>query len=249
MDMTLPRSAIAVAAVLAALLGLACASDVADAPLPTQPPGLLPNVPLSISGSLTLDGEFLDGDLLGVVVRRDGLEAACLSSPFTTADGEYRVSVVSETEVRGCGLAGAQLYLFVSADGFFLVSRQLAIWPDDSTTLSFNASFSRAEAEGVGNPASVFTGTVTDGSGEALPAGTVIEAFVGDTLCGVTSLPAVGMALFGTGEYYVIVQGPDGIPECASDEEVTFRIDGEPAEQTAVNDLQEESHELDLTLP
>ena len=97
--------------------------------------------------------------------------------------------------------------------------------------------------------AQTVTGTVTDGSGAELPAGTVIEAFVDDTLCGVTALPQVGMSLFGTGEYYVIVQGPDGIPACSSDGEVTFRIDGEAAEQTAVNDLQGESHELNLSLP
>jgi hypothetical protein len=46
------------------------------------------------------------------------------------------------------------------------------------------------------------------------------------------------------------VVGPDSVSGCDRDATLTFRIDGQPALQTAINDLRpvRGGHQLDLTL-
>jgi hypothetical protein len=90
-------------------------------------------------------------------------------------------------------------------------------------------------------------GLLYDANGVSLPAGTVIEAYIGETLCGVTSLRYADAT---EGYYTLIVAGPELVPACAEGAEITFRLDGAPAAQTAVNDLNasaEAEREINLT--
>jgi hypothetical protein len=59
---------------------------------------------------------------------------------------------------------------------------------------------------------------------------------VGDVLCGVTSIP------YGddTEGFVLMVAGPDAVQGCDAGEQLTFRIDGEPADGQATNDLRED---------
>jgi hypothetical protein len=86
------------------------------------------------------------------------------------------------------------------------------------------------EAPEGGAPTTVeFFGELFTQSGELLPAGTRVEAYIGNVRCGVASRR--------TGGFYIIaVVGPDSVPGCDRGGTITFRVDGEPAAQTAVND-------------
>jgi hypothetical protein len=79
-----------------------------------------------------------------------------------------------------------------------------------------------------------------------MPPDTLIEAFIGETRCGLTSLRSGDFE-----GYSLIVSGPELIPACEQGGMITFTIDGEPAAETAVNDLSfdDDGHVLDLTAP
>ncbi|MEX0786823.1 MAG: DUF6351 family protein [Dehalococcoidia bacterium] len=205
---------------------------------------------LALSGSLTLDGEPFEGFLLDVVVRNDGLAASCGYSLFSAVDGGvYSESVASAAEVAGCGEPGAQFYLFAFYQGQFLSSQELATWPQAGRELAFDASFSTGDPDGVSLPITTFQGTVHDSSGDRLPPGTKIEAYVADELCGVGSVPPVVMGAANPGSYFIAVSAPDELSNCPRDAEVRFVVDGETARETGINDARDEPHDLDLTLP
>jgi hypothetical protein len=96
-------------------------------------------------------------------------------------------------------------------------------------------------------PVTGMKGRLYDSNGQELPAGTVVEVYAGDTRCGVTSLRYGDVT---EGYVTLTVAGPELIPACKEGAQLTFRLDGKPAKQTAVNDLKSGSdgHELDLIL-
>ncbi len=204
---------------------------------------------ITIRGTLTVDGEPLHGTLPRVMVRKDGIERRCDYWGVPVPDGRYEVTVVGDAEAHGCGSPGAQLFIVISSEGDRFASQQTIDWPADGDALSFDATFSSADPEGVARPATFFTGSVLDSSGESLPAGTVIEAYVGETLCGITSLPPAVMASGDLTTYVMAVAGPESVPGCETGASISFRVNGEPAEQTGTNDLAEGQYLVDLTLP
>jgi hypothetical protein len=208
---------------------------------------------VTVRGSLTLDGEPLDGRGLAVRVRGGGLERACNFMMFPVARGRYEVTVAGNGEARGCGTPGAEVYLSLFGEDDILFSQETAPWPTDANELTFDASFSSADPEGVALPLTAFSGTVVGASGETLPPGTVIEAYIGETLCGVSSLTPVAMLSGDPASYTLYVAGPDAVPGCQADADVSFLVDGEPAQETAVHDLAGagfgDVHPLDLTVP
>ena len=78
-----------------------------------------------------------------------------------------------------------------------------------------------------------------------MPPGTRVEAYVGDTRCGVASTRRSGNF---TG-YILDVVGPEAIAGCTRGATLTFRIDGVPASETALNKPPGQSAALDLTVP
>jgi len=120
-------------------------------------------------------------------------------------------------------------------------------WPGSGVTATFDASFSSTAREGASKPVTEFKGHLFDRDGNRLPGGAVIEASVGDVLCGVTSLR------YGDdfeGYYTLATAGPESVSGCAEGARLTFRINGKPAAETALNDLGRgsEGHELNLTV-
>lgn len=201
----------------------------------------------TLRGALTLDGVPLEADFLGVRVIRDGLAVACQYTIPPVEGGDYEIKVASNAEVRGCGAPGAELLLWTFVNDAFVYSTQTAPWPGGGATATFDASFSTGDREGASQPVTEFKGHLFDREGRELPSGTVIEAYVGEVRCGVTSLRyGAGVERF----YTLIVAGPESISGCTEGAGLTFRLNGEPAAETAVNDLAggSEGHELDLTV-
>jgi hypothetical protein len=157
------------------------------------------------------------------------------------------IGVAADTEVRGCGASGGEVLLWVYVNDRYFFSEQTHPWQPGDQTVTFDASFSSSEPLGASTRVTEFKGHLFDRDGSELPGGTVIEAYAGETRCGVTSMRPGGVT---EGLYTLIVAGPEAVPACAEGATLTFRLDGEAAIETAVNDLGagSEGHELDLTL-
>ena len=110
--------------------------------------------------------------------------------------------------------------------------------------MSLNASFSSATPDGAIPPRTQFAGEVFTREGRQLPGGTRVEAYVGSTRCGVTSVARTGSF----SGFTLDVVGPDSIPGCARGATITFRVNGRRALDTAVNDPAL-SGSQDLTVP
>ncbi|MGB2696072.1 MAG: hypothetical protein WBD55_12925 [Dehalococcoidia bacterium] len=220
------------------------ATNVPLATEPTSAPGADERV--TLRGNLTLDGTPLNAEFLGVRVLHDGLAAACQHTIPAVVQGRYEILVDSNTEVRGCGVPGAELLLWTFVNGAYFSSSQTLPWPGSGATVTFDATFSSGSPEGASEPVTEFKGHLFDREGRPLPSGTVVEAYVGDVRCGLTSLRhGDEVERF----YTLIVAGPEAISDCAEGATLTFRLNGELAVETAVNDLGRgsQAHELNLT--
>jgi hypothetical protein len=221
-------------------------TDTPTASAPTAVPGAAERA--TLRGTLTLDGASLNAQFLGVRVIRDGLVAACQNNIPAVIQGYYEVRVAADAEVSGCGAPGAELLLWAFTNDQYFFSEQTVPWPGGGGMVTFDASFSSSAPEGAGKPVTEFKGHLFARDGSMLPGGTVIEAFAGDVRCGVTSLRYGDVT---EGYYTLIVAGPESVAGCAQDATLTFRLDGVPAVQTAVNDLARDSEDrpdLDLTV-
>jgi hypothetical protein len=231
---------------VASVIAAACDDDGDPEPAATATAESVPTrVPrLTLIGSLTLDGAPFDAQFMGVRVMRDGLATICQAEIPPVSLGTYEIDVLSDVEARGCGEDGAQLLLWTYVNDVFHYASTTAEWQEGGT-LPLDAAFSTADPAGASLPATGFRGTVTGADGTTPPAGTVIEAYVGDVLCGVTSLRSGDFE-----GYSLIVAGPEAIAGCSEGASVAFRIDGETALQTGINDLSfdDDGHVLDLSV-
>jgi hypothetical protein len=213
----------------------------------TSVPGVSQRV--TLRGTLTLDKSPFNARFLGArVTTDDGLTAACQSEIPSVTNGEYEITVIAEPEVHGCGAAGAQITLWVFVDelpGFVFTNESVPWPPADTRTVTFNAGFSTATPLGASRRVTELNGHVTT-AGAPVPIGSKVEAFVGETLCGKSSVR--GGDFVG---YILVVAGPDAVPGCATGGMTAFRINGQPAKETSVNDLGSgtNGHDLDLTVP
>ena len=196
-----------------------------------------------VHGRLTVDGEPFDAQFLGAVVVHDGLVSPCQHTLPQVRDGDYEISVSAEREVAGCGSKGGQIVLWTYVDDQELFTTQGMRWPGDGKRARFNATFSTDAPAGAAPPAVGFNGEVFTSDGRHLPAGTKIEGYIGDTLCGVGST-RYGGSYSG---YILAIVGPDAVPGCTRGATITFRINGKPARETATNDLGHDDT-VDLTL-
>lgn len=246
-----------VALLLCLALLLSACGDGGDAG--SEAPGITPatSVPnatvpadeerVTLQGTLTLDGAPLDAEFIGVHVVRDGLSAACQVTIPPAVGGAYEVQVASDAEITGCGAPGAELLLWAFVDDAYHYSEQAAPWPSNGAEATFDATFSSSTPEGATTRSTSFKGQLFDADGNELPSGIVVQALVGDTLCGRISLR------YGDSferMYTLSVSGPEAVPACDEGATLTFTLDGQPAVETAINDLGGDAggHELDLHL-
>jgi hypothetical protein len=197
----------------------------------------------TLLGALTLDGEPLEADFLGAVVIHDGLMNACQQALVAVRGGGYEIDVMADAEARGCGAPGGRIVLWANAGHGNIYSREGLAWPGAGQT-TFNASFSTSAPDGASIPATEFYGHVSRADGTRLGAGTVVEAYVEGTLCGVATVRDY------SGDVAFVLSVAGHAPGCAKDATITFRADGAQATETATNDLGRGSagHDLELTL-
>ena len=202
---------------------------------------------VTLRGMLTVDGAPFDATFLGAVVRKDGLITPCQYTLPTVEDGRYEIAIRAEAEKAGCGGEGAEIFLWTFAQDLKLYNLEPIPWPGDGAQAPFDATFSATRPDGILPPVTEFFGDAFDVEGERFPPGTRIEAFVGDVVCGVSSLQYTGSF---TG-YVLAVVGPESVADCGRGATITFKVDGRTATQTAINDLGRGGREgpLDLTLP
>jgi hypothetical protein len=98
-----------------------------------------------------------------------------------------------------------------------MYSSDTLVWPADGTIPTFDARFSLLAPDGAATPITEFFGEVFDRKGEQLPGDTVVEAYVGDLLCGAGSVQRVG-SFDGC---ILDAAGPDSIHGCAQDAALT----------------------------
>ena len=127
-------------------------------------------------------------------------------------------------------------------------------WPASPGDATFDVSFSSDKQAGDNEAGAAFFGTffsgaAVDKNGNPVAPGTVVEAYIGDTLCGVSSVPPVQMVFAQTQGYMLEVVSPDARAGCTKDGVVTFRLNGQEVEGTGVNDLsQQREQRIDLQL-
>jgi hypothetical protein len=186
-----------------------------------------------VRGRATLDGEAFDARFLGAVVRWHGLVTPCQGTIPPVEGGRYEITVLAGTEGTGCGAPGAEVVLWTFADDQKLYSNEALAWPGNGRTTSFDPSFSTAAPRGSAPEVTEFSGEVFDGDGRRLPSGTRVEAYVDGTRCAIASVRGTDDFL----GYILNVVGPDSIAGCIRDATLTFRVNGVPTAETAVNDL------------
>jgi hypothetical protein len=220
----------------------------AGTPLPGGSPLATPTVPgssdrVELTGAVTLDGAPLAARFLGATVVRDGLQASCQAEIPAVTDGRYRLPVVTDAEVRGCGGPGAVILLWAFTDRYYFSTSSLP-WPSDGKAVTFDVAFSSEQPDGVREAVTELKGKVLRADGSPAPGGAVIEAYIGDTRCGLGSVRYSGFV-----GYNLSIAGPSKAG-CDAGKTVTFSVDGTAVPQTVINDLGQgtASHELDLTI-
>ncbi|MDQ1467682.1 MAG: hypothetical protein QOH10_2097, partial [Actinomycetota bacterium] len=198
-----------------------------------------------VRGSATLDGASFDSQFTGAVVLRNGLVTPCQYTLPPVDRGRIEITVLAAAEGSGCGVAGARIALWTFAHERILFSTNTIAWPATGHAARLDATFSTATPNGAQPVVAQFVGEVFRRDGRELPAGTRVEAYVHGTRCAVASTRRSGSF---TG-YVISVVGPDAVAGCTRGATITFRVDGLPALETAVNQPPGQHAQLDLTVP
>jgi pimeloyl-ACP methyl ester carboxylesterase len=197
-----------------------------------------------LRGNLTLDGAPLDAEFLGATVQRNGLTSPCQYTLPTVDNGRYEITVFADAEVRGCGAKDAQIVLWTYAEDEKLFTTEAIPWPGKGRAAIFDANFSTVEPNGAALSRVELAGEVYDRHGNHLPSGTRVEAYVDETRCGVGTVRRTGSFA----GYLLAVAGPESTPGCERGATLTFRINGRPAVETAINERGGRENLLDLSL-
>jgi len=181
------------------------------------------------SGRATLDGVPVTTRWIGAVVVRDGLVTPCqVTLPSITA-GHYEIPVYGRTAAAGCGQPGSHVVFWIYASDQFVYSTAPVPWPD-APSADADLAFSSAQPAGSVPANFVFEGEIYNQQHERLPAGALVEAYIGNTLCGVATSRSIEDGAF-VG-YIIAVVGPGSKPGCDPSETITFRVDGRPTLDT-----------------
>lgn len=197
-----------------------------------------------VRGRATLDGASFDAPYLGAVVKRRGLVTPCQHALPHVRDGRFAVTVFARTEASGCGARGSKIFLWTFVQNQIVFSNQSVPWPGNGETARFRPRFSISAPTGGVGPIVGFAGEVFDGRNQRLPPGAHVEAYIGQTLCGVATTRRIESF---TG-FSIDVVGPDSIPGCAIGATIAFRVDGRDARETAINQAGQ-SASMNLSLP
>jgi hypothetical protein len=177
------------------------------------------------------------------VVLRKGLVTPCQLTLPSVRRGRTSITVLADAEGSGCGRPGARIALWTFAHDRIIFSRETWRWPRHRR-LRIEGSFATARPDASVARRTEFSGSVFRPDGRQLPGGTRIDAYVGATRCGVSSVRRTGSF----SGFILSVAGPDSIPGCVRGGTITFRVNGRLALDTAVNEPGSAGR-LDLTVP
>jgi hypothetical protein len=198
-----------------------------------------------VHGTARLDGAPFDAKFIGAVVQHNGLRTACQATLPAIKRGTYRVEVLAETASAGCGAPDGQIVLWTFVDNKQLWSTTALPWPGDGHAAAFNAAFSSATPAGASTAVGTeFSGSVYDQNGEYVPAGSKVEARIGDAVCGVATVRK-GDEFFG---YIMSVSAPSAIPDCKRGGQITLQVDGRPVQESLRNLPRASNDAFDLTV-
>jgi hypothetical protein len=120
--------------------------------------------------------------------------------------------------------------LWTFADDKIVYSTNPLPWPGDGTTAQFAPQYSTAAPAGAAPETAQFSGKVFGTNRQEIRSDARVEAFVGETRCGVASVRTNK----GFSGYILSVVGPESIPGCTRGAALAFRVDGRPAIGSAV---------------
>ena len=111
-----------------------------------------------LRGNLTVNGKPFDARFLGAVVRRQGLVTPCQYTLPPVKQGNYTITVLADTESRGCGGPGAEILLWTFVQEKILYSSGAVSWPGNGRSATFDATFSMSTPNGDVPPTVQFNG-------------------------------------------------------------------------------------------
>jgi hypothetical protein len=184
-----------------------------------------------VGGEATLDGKPVDSRWVGAVVLDHGLVTPCQTALPSVANGVYSVSVFTERASAGCGRPGSEIALWVVTNDQIVFSTNTVAWPADTgVATNFDATYEAADPKGATPDVAQFQGGAFAADGTAVPPGTRVEAYVGDTRCGVASVRTSQ----GFTGYILSVVGPDSVAGCTLGAPIEFRVGGARANPTDI---------------
>jgi pimeloyl-ACP methyl ester carboxylesterase len=202
---------------------------------------------ITVTGTATLDGNPIEPSdaYLWFEARRDGLRQACDFVNAPLRHGQFERVVAGGEELAGCGGPGAQLVAVAYVFDLDIVVESAPVdWPAPGTRVIFNPALSRSSTA---IEDTSISGSVLDASGSRVPPGTIVEAFIGDALCGRTSVPHAVMPFATPDGFNLIVVSSSSVPGCARDAEIRLLVDGAEVEDgTARHTFGGEYRELHL---
>jgi hypothetical protein len=154
--------------------------------------------------------------------------------------------LASDGEKRGCGAPGRRIRIAAATGDAVYFSDESVPWPS-SGSAALDVNFTAEDAGRAADNVTPVFGNVYGADGKRMPPGTVIEAYVGDVLCGMTAIPPTPMLFDSPDVFDILVAGPEAVPGCDRGAVVSFRVNGGAVEQTATNGLDGDVA-LDLTL-
>jgi hypothetical protein len=196
-----------------------------------------------LRGTAQLDGSPLDADVVGAVVRDGGLVTACQVDLPPVSHGQYEMSVYGAGEGNGCGHPGTEIILWTFAHDQRIFSPTTLPWPASNSTTMFDPTFSTLSPAGPMSPATELAGEVYNAEGDKVEPGGRVEAFVGHTLCGLSTVRESGDFV----GFSMSVVGPEAVPGCDRNAPITFFVDGHRAAEMLTNDASLH-RSFDLTL-
>ena len=198
-----------------------------------------------VHGTATLDGARFDAKFVGAVVQRNGLRTACQATLPGIKAGKYRVEVLSGGDSAGCGDAGGRIVLWTFVGDTQLWSTSALPWPGPGHAAQFDAAFSTSAPTGASTAIGAeFSGSVYDENDEYVPAGSRVEARIGNTVCGVATVRK-GDEFFG---YIMSVAAPPAIAACKRGARISLQVDGRPVKESLRNQPRASNDVFDLTV-
>ena len=197
-----------------------------------------------LSGQANLDGAPVDTAFVGAVVRDGQLITPCQHDLPPIVGGQFEINVLGAADSAGCGRPGTEVILWIYVGDVKVFATTAVPWPP-SGLAEVTLDFSAANPIGAAAPAVEFFGEVYRADGQRVASGARVEAYIGDTLCGVGSIRDMGSF----NGYLLSIVGPGSIPQCLDGATVTFRVEGTNADETATNSRQPSPGEsFDLTV-